>query len=464
MKLHSSNTTSVTRREFFRAAAGTAAAMAIPLILPSRLRGATAPSNRIRVGQIGCGRIARGHDLPGVLNSGLADVVTTCDLDSKRLADGKTILEQWYRDVETTPPNIATYGDYRELLARNDIDAIVISTLDHWHAEPALAAVRAGKDVYLQKPFTMTLVEGQLLRDGVAKSGRILQVGSQQRSWVQFRQACEFVRSGRVGRVKRVEIGLPIDPTQPDDPKQPVPPNLDYDRWLGPTPNLYYTEQCVHPQHDYSRPGWLRNESYCLGMITGWGSHHYDTMHWALDVELTGPSRVEGRGEFPTNKIWNVHGAYEVQLTYPGDIQVAVSDKYPNGLKFIGDDGWIFVSRDEQATTSDPAVSRGNLKPLDASDPKLLVPDGVTVHLPRSESHHKNWLECVRSRQTTPLAPAPVAHRSNSACIVSWIAMKLARPLTWDPKAERFVNDAQANAMLSRPERAPYGVGTLLKS
>ncbi|HKE94918.1 MAG TPA: Gfo/Idh/MocA family oxidoreductase [Povalibacter sp.] len=448
------------RRQFTLGLAATGAAASLPLIIPARLLGAEAPSNRLRVGQIGCGRIAQGHDLPGVLDSGVADVVAVCDVDSKRAADARKQVETYWRERNRAAPPISIYGPYQELLRHPDLDAVVISTPDHWHAEVALAAILAGKDVYLQKPFTMTLEEGKLLRDAVASSGRILQVGSQQRSTTQFRQACELIRSGRIGSVRRVEIGLPIDPTRPDDPKQPVPATLDFDRWLGSTPEAYYTEQRVHPQADYSRPGWLRNESYCLGMITGWGSHHYDTMHWALDTELSGPSRIEGRADFPTNKIWNVHGAYDVQLTYRvprmGDVLVSVSDKHPNGLKFFGEDGWIWVTRSGQTTSSDPAVPGKDVPPLAASDPRLLAEEGLSVHLPRSDEHHKNWLECVRSRQQ-PIAPAAVAHRSGSACIVSWIAMKLGRPLTWDPVTERFVKDDAANAMLALPERAPYG-------
>jgi len=213
-----------------------------------------------------------------------------------------------------------------------------------------------------------------------------------------------------------------------------------------------------------SRPGWLRNESYCLGMITGWGAHHFDVAHWGMNTELSGPTKAEGRGEFPTNKIWNVHGAYDVRLTYPGDIGLHVSDKFQNGIKFIGDEGWIFVARDEGATPSDPKSNApGALHWLAASDQKLLDPAGVTVHFPPSLSHHKNWLECVKSR-ATPLSPAPIAHCANTACIVSWIAMKTARPLTWDHAAQRFVNDEAANAMLSRPERPGHGAFNLAKS
>jgi len=404
----------------------------------------------------------------GVAHSGLADVLAVCDLDSKRTVSGKATVERLFREKQAPAPKIDIYGDYRELLARRDIDAVVISTPDHWHAEIALAAVRAGKDLYLQKPMTMTHEESVLLRDAVVKSGRIFQLGSQQRSWgpnEQFRKACEFVRSGRVGQLKQVEIGLPTDPTKPDDPEQAVPANLNYDRWLGPTPQVYYTEQRVHSQTNLSsRPGWLRNDAFCLGMITGWGAHHYDTAHWGMNCELSGPSRIEGRGEFPPNKIWNVHGAYHVELQYPGGVRMTVSDQFPNGIRFIGEEGWIFVSRDAQgATASDPTSQATKLKPLDASNEKLLDPNGVTVQFPHSTSHHRNWLECVKSRQT-PLVPAPIAHGANTACIVSWIAMKLGRPLTWDAKAERFVSDAAANAMLARPERAPYGAVRLSKA
>ncbi|HYC71438.1 MAG TPA: Gfo/Idh/MocA family oxidoreductase [Opitutaceae bacterium] len=457
------------RRAFLREAAGlVAAAGAAPLLLPARLFGAEAPSGRIRVGQIGCGRIARGHDMPGVFRSGLADIVAVCDVDARRLAAGRELVEKFYRDDERAAPAVAAFGDYRELLARADLDAVVISLPDHWHAEVALAAVRRGKHVYLQKPFTMTYAEGALLERAVARSGCVMQIGSQQRSWgpdEQFRRACECVRSGRVGRLARVEIGLPTDPTAPDDPPQPVPEHLDYDQWLGPAAEAYYTEQRVHSQQRNargeldiaSRPGWLRNEAFCLGMITGWGSHHYDTALWGMDAERVAPLRIEGRGEFPQNTVWNVHGAYHVELAYPGGVRMTVTDRFPNGIRFVGDEGWIFVSRGPQPTTgTDMAGVPANLKPLDASDPRLLDPAGLAVQFAPSTSHHHDWLECVRDGKV-PLAPAPVAHNANTACILSWIAMKLGRPLEWDARAGRFVNDAGADALLRRPERGRYG-------
>jgi myo-inositol 2-dehydrogenase/D-chiro-inositol 1-dehydrogenase len=450
----------ISRRDLVRATA--LGAVAAPMIIPSRVWGA---NRRIRVGQIGCGRIALGHDMPGVIKSGRADFVAVCELDATRAADGVALVEKAYADRGVKPPKIAVYRNYRELVARRDIDAVVISTPDHWHAEVALAAIESGKDVYLQKPFTMTYAEGVILRDAVKRHGRILQVGSQQRSWEQFRRAAELIRSGRIGNVQRVDIGLPTDPTQPDNAPEPVPANLDYGQWLGPTEFRYYTEQRVHPRVGYSRPGWLRNEAYCLGMITGWGSHHYDTMHWALGFDSQGPGKVDGKGTFPDpSRIWNVHGSYDVTLHYPRNIVVNVSDKHNTGLKFHGDEGWLWVTREGTgATSSDPLAKGANLPPLDASDPKLLDPEGLAVQLPVSKSHHQNWLECVESRKT-PLTPAHVGHNSNTACIVSWIAMKLGRPLEWDHKAGRFRNDAEANAMLSRKERAPYGAVALAKA
>jgi myo-inositol 2-dehydrogenase / D-chiro-inositol 1-dehydrogenase len=453
---------SISRRGLLKSTLGAAAAGAAPLFIPSRVWGA---NRRIRIGQIGCGRIAQGHDMPGVIKSGLADYVAICELDAKRAADGVVIIEKAYAERGVKAPKVAVYRNYRDLIARKDIDAVVISTPDHWHAELALAAIESGKDVYLQKPFTMTHAEGVILRDAVKRHGRILQVGSQQRSWEQFRRAAELIRSGRIGHVQRVEIGLPTDPTAPDAAPEAIPETLDFSQWLGPTPFAYYTEMRVHPREGYTRPGWLRHEAHCLGMITGWGSHHYDTMHWALEFENSGPSHVEGKGEFPPQeRIWNVHGSYDITLQYPKNVVVNVSDKHNTGLKFHGDEGWIWVTREGTgATSSDPQAKGANLPPLDASDPRILDPNGLSVQLPVSKSHHQNWLECVDSRKQ-PLAPAHVAHNSNTACIVSWIAMKLGRPLDWDHKAGRFKNDAEANAMLSRGERSPYGATTLAKA
>jgi hypothetical protein len=214
----------------------------------------------------------------------------------------------------------------------------------------------------------------------------------------------------------------------------------------------------VHPQKGFDRPGWLRCEQFGAGMITGWGAHHVDTAHWGMNTELTGPVEIWGWAEFPTHGLWNVHGKFQTDSRYANGMTMSISGDYPNGIKFIGTKGWLFVTREGNVTPSDPTSGKPAGKPLEASDPKIL--DSVIgpneIHLATAEEHHANWLDCVRTRKE-PLAPAEIAHRACSTCLLNHIAMKLKRHLHWDPVKERFENDDEANAMLSRPQRAPYG-------
>jgi predicted dehydrogenase len=456
----------IRRRDFLKtataAAAAAGAAKAFPAIVPASVLGGGAPSNMIQIGQIGCGRIAREHDLPGVLPYDQARVVAVCDLDAKRLGEGKQFVEAFYakKAGKTGAAAVRTYADFRDLVAAKDIDAVVISTPDHWHAIPAIAAARAGKDVYLQKPTSLTIAEGRALSDAIHRTGRILQIGSQQRSMPQFRIACELVRNGRIGELRSIKIGLPIDPAGEVEPEMPVPKNLNYDMWLGSTPVVYYTEKRVHPQADYSRPGWLRCEQFGAGMITGWGVHHLDIAHWAMDLEYSGPVEVEAQAEFPKKGLWDVHGKYRITAKYPNNVIMTVCDEFPNGVRFEGSKGWIFVTRgDYVASASDPVAKDKSAQALDASDPKILASKigPEEVHLYVSEEQHGNWLDCIRTRRQ-PIAPVEVGHRTCSACLVSHVAMKLGRKLYWDPAAERFKNDDAANAMLTRPMRAPWKI------
>jgi predicted dehydrogenase len=433
------------------------AAAGFPAIVPATVFGQNAPSNRINVGAIGVGRISRVHDLPAIRKYDGARIIAVCDLDSNRMELGKTLVNGFYSTGGKPYNGTIGYRDYRELLANKDIDAVVISTPDHQHAVLAVHAVRAGKDVYLQKPASLTIAEGRYMADAVKASGRIFQIGSQQRSWKQFHRACELVRNGRIGTVTRVEVGLPGDPSGPDAPEMPVPPNLNYDAWLGTTPLVYYTEMRVHPQKSFDRPGWLRCEQFGAGMITGWGAHHVDTAHWGMNTELTGPVEIWGTAEFPAHGLWNVHGKFKTEGRYANGVEMSISGDYPNGIKFIGAKGWIFVTRDELATASDPGGANKGA-PLVASDPKIL--DSVIgpneIHLYESAEHHANWLDCVRSRKP-PATNAEIAHRSCSTCLLHHIAMKTKRKLSWDPVKECFNHDDEANSMLSRPQRAPYG-------
>ncbi len=371
-------------------------------------------------------------------------------------------MEQYYqKHRKKSIKGISVYGDYRELLADERIDAVLISTPDHWHVIPAIDAAMAGKDIYLQKPASLTIAEGRELSNAIHRTGRILQIGSQQRSispWPQFKRACELVRNGRIGEVHTIYIGLPGDPAGKIEPEMPIPDNLDYDFWLGPTPYVYYTEKRVHPQADYSRPGWLRCEQFGAGMITGWGAHHIDTAHWGMGTEFTGPIEIQADAKFPEKGLWNVHGDFKVKAKYENGVTMHISGEYPNGVKFAGSEGWIFVSRGAYSVTaSDPAGVAENAKALNASDPKILTSEigPNEIHLYKSPEQHGNWLDCIRSRRQ-PVAPVEVGHRSCSACLVSHIAMKLPRTLYWDPVHERFRNDDEANSMLSRTRRLEW--------
>jgi predicted dehydrogenase len=450
------------RRKFISnsmtAAAGT---IIIPTIIPSSVMGKNPPSDKINIGWIGCGRQGSG-DLRATIKFDTAMFVAVADVDSNRAALGKKLIEDTYTKSTGNKDyvNVKTYGDYKELLLDKSIDAVLITTPDHWHSQPGIEAALAGKDIYLEKPTSLTIKEGRLLSDVVRHKKVILQVGTQQRSSVQWRYAAELVRNGRIGKLHTVKIGLPGDPGGPEAPEMPVPKNLNYDMWLGSTPNVYYTEIRVHPQNSINdRPGWLRCEQFGAGMITGWGQHHFDSAAWGMDTELTGPISVEAVAQFPKSGLWDVHGDFMSKAEYKNGITQLTSGGYPNGVRYEGTEGWIFVTRGGYtATSSDPVVQDRNTKALDASDPKILksVIGENEIHLYVSESQQGNWLDCIKSRKE-PISPVEIGHRACTVCLVTHIAMKLGRKLNWDPDKEKFVNDNEANAMLSRPQRAPYG-------
>lgn len=435
-----------TRRVFIRTAAAGSAGSAIlmPLVVPSSFFVKNAPSNRIRIGAIGTGRISREADMPGVLKYRDADITAVCDVDSKRMEEARLFVETYYREHRNirSYKGLKKYDDYRDLLADKEIDAVLISTPDHWHALPAIAAARAGKDIYLQKPASLTIAEGRALSDAVHQTNVILQIGSQQRSHSAFRRACELVRNGRIGEIKTVYVGLPGDPAGEDEPEMPVPPNLNYDMWLGSTPWAPYTEKRVHPQQDYSRPGWLRIETYGAGMITGWGSHHIDTAHWGMNTEYTGPVEVEGWAQFPQKGLWNVHGDFRTEALYANGVKMIVGGESKLGIRFEGTEGELFVTRWEIMDARPSSILYSMIGPNE-------------THLYNSDDHYGNWLDCIRTREQ-PVAPVEIGHRSCSACLIHQVAMHLKRRLYWDPVNERFRNDDEANTWLSRPMRSPW--------
>ncbi len=422
------------RRRFLR---DTALAAAAPAVVPARVLGKQPPSQTITIGCIGVGRMGTG-DMRSILGFKEVRVTTVCDVDSRRADNARQRVNRRYKNEDC-----AATGDYREVVADEKIDAVMIATPDHWHAIPAIAAAEAGKDIFLQKPLTFSIEEGRVLSDTVRRYGRILQVGSQQRSDSRFRFACELARNERIGTLQSVTVGLGTDPGCGVQPVMPVPDTLDYDFWLGPAPAVPYTERRVHPQKGYGRPGWLRVRDYGAGMITGWGAHHMDIAHWGMGMEHGGPVQIEGTGKFPADGLWDVHGQFTIDYVYPGGIPVNCSSKHPNGVRFAGTDGWVYVRRGK----------------IDA-EPKSLLREKIgpdEIHLYESRSHKGNWIACMKSRKQ-PVAPVENGHRSCTACLLGDIAMRTGKKLRWDPKTERFPDDAEADGMVSRAMRAPWRI------
>ena len=425
------------RRFFIKAALCTAAA---PTIIPSYVLGKDAPSNVLRLASIGVGRMGR-VDMKNAMGAGGKGVrlVAVCDVDSKRGADAADIVKQHYADDGT----VDQYGDFRELLARDDIDGVTISTPDHQHALIAVAAAKAGKDIYLQKPITYSVGEGRALVKAVRENNVVLQTGSQQRSSVYFRTVCELVRNERIGKLQRIEVELPTDGGTGQNIEMPVPENLNYPMWLGPTPDTPYTEHRVHPRNGYGRPGWLQIEAYCHGMITGWGAHMYDIAQWGMGTDVdSGPVEIDAKGAFPDRGLFDVHVGYKGEAQYANGVTMTSANGSP-GVKFIGEDGWLYVKRGG----------------FDAHDRNVLREkigeDGIQLY--RSNNHMGNFLECMRTRKD-PICPVEVGHRSNTVCVLHHISMKLGRKLKWDSVKEVIIDDKEANAMLDYPHRKGWKV------
>lgn len=426
----------MTRRQFVRGAAATA--FVAPYIVPSLSSSAAArpaPSNRITMAQIGCGGMGRG-DLHNFLQADEVQVLAVCDVDTEHREAARRAVEERYaaNTAHGVYRGCDAYNDFREVLARDDIDAIVQSTPDHWHALIITGAARAGKDIYGQKPLSLTINQGRVMSDAVRRYGCIFQTGSQQRSNDRFRFACELVRNGRIGKVHTVTCGLPTTPTRDNPPPSPVPEGFDYDMWLGPAPSAPYCEGRTHWNFR-----WILD--YSGGQVTDWGAHHIDIAHWGLGLMNTGPVEVEGKGEFPADGLWNAATNYRFTCTYKSGVRIVVTNSFENGVKWEGPDGWVFVSRGR----------------IDAH-PKSLLEEKFgprEVHLPRSTDHYRHFLECVKTRRE-PIAPIEQAHRTITVAHLGNIAMLLGRKVRWNPDREQFINDAQAQRMTDRAMREPW--------
>ena len=422
------------RRRFLKNATGiTAGAVAFPYIVSSSALGNTgsvAASNRIVMGCIGMGGMGTG-DMRGFLGKKEVQVVAVCDVDKSQRDKAKKNVDQRYNNNDCK-----TYLDFRDVIARNDINALSLAMPDHWHSIPAVMGARAGKDIHAQKPLARTIAEGRAICDAVKRYGIIWQTGSQQRSGRDFHRACELVRNGRIGKVTRVEVGLPTGGGSDNKPVQPVPEGVDWNFWLGPAPWV--------PYRGILHWNWRWMMDYSGGQLTDWAGHHIDIAHWGLDLERTGPVEIEGTGVYPKDGIYNVPMEYKFTCKYSNGVVMTVANnkQIPQGTKWYGESGkWIYVKR-------------GKLEANPASVLKEVIgPDEIKLY--RSRDHKQNFLDCVKNRKET-IAPAEVAHRSISVGLLGEIAMLTERKLKWDPDKERFLNDEQANRMLWRPMRSPW--------
>lgn len=419
----------LSRRRFIRAGA---AVVAAPYFVPGRLLGADAPSKKITVGMIGVGSHGTAHNLKNYLRQSDARVLVVCDVDTNRMNRAKDLVGKAYGNHDC-----GVTKDFRDVLARQDIDAVMISTPDHWHTLISVMAMRAGKDVQCEKP-TYTIDEGKVLVDTVRKHKRVFQTSTEDRSLGVYMRMVELVRNGRIGKLQKVEVVLPRHPTFAGDPTpQPIPPELDYDMWLGPAPEAPYTKDRVHYTFR-----WI--QAYSGGIICDWGTHLFDTAQYAMDVERSGPVEIEGTGNYWDEGLFDTVKDYDVTYRYANGVVMTCKPGEPS-IRFIGSDGWV--------------GNTGWRKPLEASSLAIRNAElgDEEFHVDANPAgEHRDFLDCVKTRKD-PYFPADIGHRVATVCHLANIAIKLGRKLQWDPKNERFVGDDEANAACRiRSMRKPW--------
>jgi predicted dehydrogenase len=428
------NKRSVTRRGFVKgvAAAGLAG---FPTIVPSSVLGADAPSNRITIGCVGLGGMGSGN-LDSFLGEKDAQVLAVCDVDKNHASGARDKVNQRYGSKDCQ-----AYHDFRELIARDDIDAVSLATPDHWHAIIAVLAARAGKDCYGEKPFSHDLKEGRAMVNAFKQYGRVWQTGSWQRSQSNFRQGCELVLNGRIGKVHTVEIGLPTGSAGGNSEFTEPPENLDYDFWVGPSPWAPYSKDRTHWN-------WRWQLDFGGGQMMDWIGHHGDIGQWGLGTQETGPVEIEPvNSEWPKEGIWDAPTTYKFVCTFKNGVKMVVANdrQHPRGMgtRWVGDKGWVWVDRGG----------------FDA-EPKSLLKEVIgpgEIRLLRSPGHHRNFLDCVKSRRLT-ITPAEVAHRSASIGHLGQIAMTVGRRIRFNPETEEIYGDPAASGLLGRAKREPWNI------
>ncbi len=439
-----SRTLRVSRRTFM---AGAASTLSAPMFIPASALGQDgrpAPSKRITVALIGSGGMGRGNT-KSMIRYDDCQFVAACDVDENNVAAGKKVIDDHYKNQDCQ-----TYKDFREVVARKDIDAVIVATTDHWHALTAVATANAGKHIYCQKPLTHLFAEGRVLANAVKKNNVIFQVGSQQRSSGFFKQAVELVRNGYLGKLERVEIGLPTGRQSPDkyEKEQTPPKELDYDFWCGPSKMLPYMKERLHFN-------WRWNYAYGGGQLMDWIGHHNDITHWSLDQDNGGPVEAQAVGfTYPNDKtVFDAAMAYDVQCVYADGTKTSISNQYPNGVRWYGPNGSIFVSRsafwiyDKEGKQQDKLSKEARGKDFDRGPWKAYD----------SQEHHRNFLDGIKTGKPC-ICPSETGHRSITPGHLGLLSQALGqRKLKWDAKTETVVGDAEADKLLKTVEyRGPW--------
>ena len=404
-------------------------------------RGETLPNDKLRTALIGTGRQCYFHNIPGFVRNKRNSVVALCDVDSWRLEESKRkVLELYETSVSLAsvrPKTVDTYVDYKEILARDDIDAVMISTPDHWHGIQAVEAMKAGKHVSLEKPIIRTVAEGKELVKVSAETKRIFRVDSEFRSTKGAHRAAELVRNGRLGKIKKVVVAVPqSDVPCPPQPDMPIPPELDYERWQGPAIRAPYTLHRVHTPRDMkARPGWMRHLYYCDGMVTNWGTHLLNGALWALGLDRTFPVEIEGTGTYPDpESFWNVPLKFEIKYRYADGLEITYKTEKPF-FRIEGEKGWIEVTF--QGVRAEPESILN----------EAIGDDEIRFPL-RSEK--EDFIDSVLSGKET-LEPAEVGHCVTSTCLLGHIAVRTGEKLRWDPEKEVFLDNPKAAEYLDKP-------------
>jgi predicted dehydrogenase len=432
-----------TRRGFLSTVGSAAAVGAVRAIVPASALGRdqrAAPGERVVVGLIGTGRQLFLKNWPQFAGMPDVQVVAVCDVDAWRLNHVKEAVDKHYaaENASGAHRGCAAYRDYREVLGRDDIDAVMISTPDHWHAPMAIAAARAGKDVSLEKPITRTIAEGQQILQAIRENGRVFRVDSEFRSLEHFCRMAELVRNGRLGQIKAIHVGVPAgdNVSCPPTPDMPVPEELDYELWQGPAPRAPYTEQRVHPPKQFGRPGWMRVLSYCDGMVTNWGAHLCDVAQWCYGTERTGPVEIEGEGVYPpSGQLWNVLKTFRITYRFADGTPLYYETSKPY-VRFEGTEGWIYGEYPHGLEAEPKSLLGAVIKPDE-------------IHFPL-KSDKQDFIDAVKTRGRT-LEDEEVGHRTTSLCHLGHIAIRLGQKLKWDPDKERFVGNDAANAYVGKP-------------